>query len=81
MRVLKNSNTHLKKKTLLLKSGEDLRDALIISTGVELTFEGVFSHPSEHFAIKPVLLLNPDSKQAKKKKKKLCHEVSCSCTS
>lgn len=54
---------------MLLKSGEDLRDALIISTGVELTFEGVFSHPSEHFAIKPVLLLNPDSKQAKKKKK------------
>lgn len=56
------------KKTLLLKSGEDLRDSLIISTGVELTFEGVFSRPPEDFAIKPVLLLKPISKQTKKKK-------------
>lgn len=56
-------------KSLLLKSGEDLRDSLIISTGVELTFEGVFSRPPEDFAIKPVLLSKPISKQTKKKKK------------
>ena len=56
------------KKSLLLKSGENLRDSFSVSTGVELTFEGVFSPPPEHFVIKPVLLLKPVSKQTKKKK-------------
>lgn len=57
-------------KSLLLKSGRDLRDSWITSTGVELTFKGVFSRPPKHFAIKPVLLLKPISKQTKKKERK-----------
>ena len=33
---------------MILKSGIDLRDLLISSTGVELTFEEITSCPSEH---------------------------------
>ena len=44
----KNLNAPFFFKSLILKSGKDLRDLLIISTGVELTLEQFFSRPSEH---------------------------------
>jgi len=56
---------------LILKSGIDLRDLLISSTGVELTFKEIVSCPSEHR--EKVIIIIKVYQQIDKKK--LCHKI------